>query len=326
MVSEKTPDSAPSRRRLLKLAVLSLVTLAATGAGIAPSGAQEAERGSVRSDERIIVSGASGQLGGLVVEELLARGVPAERLILVSRSPEALQRYADMGAATRYGDFTEPESLAAAFAGGTRMLLISISGSAPQRPQAHRNAIRAASEAGVRHVAYTSWIGISHGETEGLSVDHAATEDILRENGMAWTMLRNSIYANGLVQDAAAMLAAGRVEVPEKASRITYVTREDCAAAAAAVLVTSGHENRVYDITGPEVVGPREVAAAASAVTDLDIEVVTVPVSAGAPPPFGGPALEVVSGDVEDLTGREATSVRELLEAHRDELLAAARR
>src|SRR5690606_20893296 len=111
MVSEKTRNSAPPRRRLLKLAVLSLATMAATGAGIAPSRAQQAGRESDGSAERIIVSGASGQLGRLVVEELLARGVPAERLILVSRSPEALQRYANEGAAVRYGDFTEPASL-----------------------------------------------------------------------------------------------------------------------------------------------------------------------------------------------------------------------
>src|SRR5690606_7331259 len=77
-------------------------------------------------------------------------------------------------------------------------------------------------------------IGISHGETGGLAPDHAATEEILRGSGAAWTMLRNSIYMNGVVQEAAAMLAAGRVSVPANAARITYVTREDGAAAGAA--------------------------------------------------------------------------------------------
>ena len=106
-------------------------------------------------DERIIVSGASGQLGGLVVEELLARGVTPERLILVSRTPEQLQRYADMGAATRYGDFNEPESLPDAYAGGTRMLLISIN-TLGDRPRLHGNAVDAAVAAGVEHIVYTS--------------------------------------------------------------------------------------------------------------------------------------------------------------------------
>jgi NAD(P)H dehydrogenase (quinone) len=322
MVRNKAPTFIPLRRRLLQFAALSTFAM---GALHAPSRAQDSGSEPAGPAERIIVSGASGQLGGLVVEELLARGVPAERLILVSRTPEGLQPYAEMGAAVRYGDFTEPLSLPAAYAGGDRMLLISIGRTNLPRPQAQGNAIRAAVEAGVRHIAYTSWVGISHGETEGLSADHAATETILRDSGAAWTMLRNSIYADGVVQDAAAMIAAGRVVVPENADRITYVTREDCAAAAAAVLIAPGHENRAYDITGPAAVGPREIAAAASAVTGAAIDVVAAPASSDAQP-FGGPALAAVSSHVEELTGRPATSVRALLEAHREELMAAARR
>jgi NAD(P)H dehydrogenase (quinone) len=94
--------------------------------------------------ERIIVSGASGQLGALAVEELLARGVDPRDLILVSRTPEELAAYAQRGAATRFGDFTQPESLPAAYEGGTRLLLISISAGPDNRPQLHKNAIDAA--------------------------------------------------------------------------------------------------------------------------------------------------------------------------------------
>lgn len=270
---------------------------------------------------RIIVSGASGQLGGLVTEELLRLGVPAGRLILVSRTPDTLERYAALGAAARYGDFTEPESLPAAYAGGARMLLVSIGRSRLTRPEAHGNAIRAAVDAGVRQIAYTSWIGLSYDDAvNGPAPDHAATEQILRDSGAAWTMLRNSIYMNGVVADAAAMLAAGRVEVPENAGRITYITREDCAAIAAAVLATPGHDDKAYAVTGPEAAGPREIAAAASAVTGVAIDVVAAP--AGPPPPFGSGA-STVSADFETVVGRPPTSVRRLLEAHREELLAA---
>src|SRR5690606_18482833 len=122
-----------------------------------------------------------------------------------------------------------------------------------------------------------------------------ATEQILRDSGVAWTMLRNSIYMNGVTADAAGMLAAGRVTVPGNADRITYVTREDCAAAAAAVLATPGHENRAYAITGPEAVGPAEIAAAASAVTGTPIEVMAAP--DGPPSPFAGPGVGTVSPD-----------------------------
>ena len=139
--------------------------------------------------DRIIVSGASGQLGTLTVRALLARGVPADRLILVSRTPEKLQEFAKLGASTRYADFAKPESLPAAYAGGMRMLLISIGGGAGPRPQAHRRAIEAAIAAGVKQIAYTSWVGVSRGETTGLAADHYQTEQILKQSGVAWTML-----------------------------------------------------------------------------------------------------------------------------------------
>ena len=278
-------------------------------------------QGAAGGGEKIIVSGASGQLGGLVVEELLARGVPAANLILVSRTPEELEKYQQMGASARFGDFTKPESLPAAYAGGKRMLLISIGGGAGPRPAAHKHSIDAAVAAGVKHIAYTSYVAISHGDTEGLASDHFATEEILKESGVAWTFLRNSIYSNGLVRQAAQMLADGRVSVPPGENRIGYVTREDCAAAAAAVLATPGHENKIYDITGPELIGPREVAAAATAVTGTPIEVVTGDPNASAPRrPFGGPALAVTSNDVALLTGRPSTSVKALFEKHREAL------
>jgi NAD(P)H dehydrogenase (quinone) len=300
--------------------VLALAALAVAGVGN-PASAQGAD-----AADRIIVSGASGNLGGLTVDALLELGVPASRLILVSRTPQALAEYAAMGASTRFGDFTEPESLAAAYAGGKRMLLISIGGRglpAP-RPELHERAIDAARAAGVEHIAYTSWIGISRGETDGLAVDHKATEEMLEESGLAWTMLRNSLYMDGIVGQAADMIAAGRAVVPPNESPVGYVTRADCAAAAAAVLANPGHENRVYDVTGPELVGIADIAAAASAVTGRPIEVVQG--GPGTPPGFGGPPVSFTSTDVEEITGRRPTSVRQLLEANRGALLVASGR
>lgn len=266
-------------------------------------------------DEKIIVSGASGRLGALTVKALLEKGVPAKNLILVSRTPETLAEYAKLGAETRFGDFAKPESLPAAYAGGTRMLLISIGRSAGPRPDAHKRAIDAAKAAGVKQIAYTSWIGISRGETTGLAVDHAATEEILRNSGVAWTFLRNSIYMDGVVQQAAGMLRAGKATVPAGEVKLDFVTREDCAAAAVAVLTTPGHENKAYDISGPEMVGVREIAAAATAVTGKPIEVTpAAPAAQAAGTTTAIPAL----------TGRPATSVEMFLTANKDRLLAAA--
>jgi NAD(P)H dehydrogenase (quinone) len=273
------------------------------------------------SQDKIIISGASGQLGGLAVKELLARGVPAKNLILVSRTPETLAEYAKMGAATRFGDFAKPESLPAAYAGGTKMLLISIGGGAGPRPEAHKRAIDAAVAAGVKHIAYTSYVAISSGDTAGLSSDHYQTEEILKKSGAKWTMLRNSIYMDAQVQAAAKMVAEGRATLPATENKVGYVTREDCAAAAAVVLSKPGHENKAYDITGPELIGVRELAAAVTAVTGKKIEL--APADPNAPAPrrgFGGPSLAVTSKHVAEITGRPAQSLRMLLEANKDKL------
>jgi NAD(P)H dehydrogenase (quinone) len=309
--------AAALSRRLLFAAALSAVAIVGTAAPFRSVLAQAAASG-----DRIIVSGASGNLGGLTVEALLARGVPASRLILVSRTPEQLAKYGELGASLRFGDFTQPASLPAAYAGGKRMLLISVGGTQTESAaELLGRAIDAAKAAGVEHIAYTSYIGITRGDLEGRAADHQETEDLLQASGLAWTMLRNSIYMDNLVRQAAPMVASGRAVIPPDESPIGYVTRADCAAAAAAVLSTPGHENKAYDITGPELLGVREIAAAASAVTGKPIEVVQG--GAETRPGFGRPAMAFTTTDVLDLTGRPPTSVRELFQANRDALLAA---
>jgi NAD(P)H dehydrogenase (quinone) len=270
--------------------------------------------------ERIIVSGASGNLGGLTVDELLARGVPASSLILVSRTPEELKKYADQGASVRFGDFTQPESLPAAYAGGTRMLLISVGASGGvTAPVLLKRAIDAAKAAGVKHIAYTSYVGITRGDMAGRAADHASTEVALKQSGLQWTMLRNSIYMHGLIGQAQRMVADGRAVVPPNESPIGYVTREDCARAAAAVLATAGHEGKAYDITGSELIGVRQTAAAASAVTGKPITVVQGGSETRAG--FGRPEMAFTTTHFEQLTGRRPTTLRQLFQANKATLL-----
>lgn len=302
-----------SRRQLLRNAALlgTLGVLAPFGVG---PYAQSA------SDDKIIVSGASGNLGGLTVKELLERGVPASRLILVSRTTDELEEYARQGASVRFGDFTKPESLAAAYAGGKRMLLISVGGTQTESAsELLGRAIDAAKAAGVTHIAYTSYVGLTRGDVQGRAADHQQTEELLKASGLSWTMLRNSIYMDGLLGQAARMIADGRAEIPPNESKIGYVTRADCAAAAAAVLSTPGHENKVYDITGPALLGVRETATTATAVTGKPIEVVQG--GADARPGFGRPAMSFTTSHFKDLTGREPTSVRAFFEANEQALL-----
>jgi NAD(P)H dehydrogenase (quinone) len=295
--------------------------------------------------DKIIVSGASGQLGSLVIDELIARKVEPENLILVSRTPdtEHLQGYAARGASVRFGDFNEPESLDAAYRGGTRMLLISINGGGGNRSELHKVAIDAAARAGVKQIAYTSYVNADRNEESAIAVDHRRTERFLQESGVAWTMLRNQIYANGLVDQAVQIVRDGRYVTHTPDARVAYVMRADCAAAAAAVLATPGHENKAYNITGPDAIGPRELVALASEISGKPVELIVLSeaeyraqLAASATPQsaidgtisfaaeLDSPYLREPSTAVAALTGRPATSVRALLMRNRERLRAAA--
>ena len=195
----------------------------------------------------LIITGASGQLGRRTAELLLKSRGPDD-LVLVTRNAAAL---VDLAVEVRFGDFDDPDSLSAAFAGGDRMLLISTT-DLDRRFEQHGAAIRAAAGAGVRHVVYTSVLSPAPPNPAVVAPSHHATEQALEESGLAWTILRNSLYAEYQAPEAAAAIAAGRLAHNRGDGRVAYVSREDCAAAAAAVLAGSGHEGRAYDVTGPD--------------------------------------------------------------------------
>jgi len=201
----------------------------------------------------IIVSGASGQFGRAAAERLIRRAPPSE-LILTTRSPEKLADLAAAGAQVRFADFDDPASLETAFAGGDRMLLISTA-RAGSRLQQHRNAIEAAKAAGVRHVAYTSFINARKpGNPSFECFDHRDTEILLEQSGLAWTHLRDSHYAEAVAQIIAPIaIMAGRLPTSAHDGGEAFVSREDCVDSAVAVLTTPGHENKAYDLTGPEM-------------------------------------------------------------------------
>lgn len=303
---------------------------------------------------KIAITGASGPFGSGVVEGLLARGIDPKNLILVSRQPSKLAALADLGATTRAGDFDDRAGLAEALQGAEKMLMISTN-RVGQRESQHNNAVEAAKAAGVRHVTYTSFIG-TPGNASLAVHDHRYTEQLLRASGMAWTFLRNSQYAEAM-RDAGgpAAIRSGMWISSSGTGRIAMVAREDCIAAGAAVMASSGHEGQTYDITGPELISYRQLAALFAELSGRPIvyravdeeglyaffDSLGVPrtarddhvvdgfgwcsqdmVSFEAAIRDGG--FEVLSDHVEQLTGRQPLSVRDFMYRHKADVLAAA--
>jgi len=208
--------------------------------------------------KRLVITGASGQLGRRAAEITLA-GCEPGRLILVTRRPDALADLAARGAEVRFADFDRPASLRAALAGGERMLLISTTDLAHRNEQ-HRAAIDAAVAAGVEHIVYTSVLRPEPSNPALVVPSHAFTEQALAASRLEWTLLRNSLYADYQVPEALGAIAARSFVHNRGAGRVAYVAREDCAAVAAAVLVADGHARAVYDVTGPHAYDAIELA------------------------------------------------------------------
>jgi NAD(P)H dehydrogenase (quinone) len=283
-----------------------------------------------------VITGASGHLGRRVVELLLdEHGIAPSDLILVTRSPDRLIDFAERGAQVRAGDFDDPEGLPAAFAGGERMLLISAD-QIGQRIRQHTNAVDAARAAGITHIAYTSFVNTDVDDNPAaIAPEHRATEEAIRAAGLIFTFLRNSIYAEVQTGDAAAALATGRLVTNAGEGRAAYVSRDDCAAVAAAVLADpSAHENATYDVTGPDLLDARALAALYAEIGGKPVEPLLVDDAtftqglvehAGMPQPvaeayatFGAAIraglLGVRTDVVERLTGRAPRTQREVLE------------
>jgi NAD(P)H dehydrogenase (quinone) len=285
----------------------------------------------------IAITGAAGHLGRLTAQLVLDR-IPADELVLVTRHPDELADLVAAGATVRHADFDEPDELPEAFRGVDRLLLISTD-VLGNRVAQHTAAIDAAAAAGVGHVLYTSGLNAGSALPLVVSHDHGATEQAIRDRGLRWTALRNGLYAEFQVAAAARAFASGHLVHNNGDGATAYVSREDCAAAAAAALTGDGHEDRVYDITGPELVTQAQLAALVSEITGRRVDAVAIdddeatrnltavglPADAAMAYASFGTAiregvLEVVSSHVEDLTGRRPRSLRDVLEAHRSEI------
>jgi NAD(P)H dehydrogenase (quinone) len=272
----------------------------------------------------IVVTGATGKLGRLVVESLLRLGVPADQIVAAGRNVEKIKDLADRGVPVRHIDFDQPATLDAAFQGATKLLLVSGNELGRRVPQ-HRNAIDAAKAAGVRLVAYTS-APKADSSSLLLAAEHKATEEVLRASGVPFVLLRNSWYFEVYTDQLPTTVQNGAILGSAGEGRVSGAARADYAEAAAAVLAGDGHEDAVYELGGDASFTLTELAEEITRQTGTEVTYRDLPVEAyqQALVGFGLPEavatvyadvdrgiaageLHVTTGDLSRLIGRPTT-------------------
>ena len=225
----------------------------------------------------IAITGATGQLGRLVVEQLLAV-TPASEIVAAVRSPEKASELSRKGVQVRQADFDQPATLASALQGVDKLLLVS-SNAMGKREAQHEAVIAAAKKAGVKLIAYTS---ILHADTTsiGLAGEHLATEKALRASGIPFVLLRNGWYLENYTAQLGPVLEHGALTGASRDGRIAAAARADYAAAAVKVLTTPGHENKVYELAGDESFSKADLAAEVARAAGKPVVYNDVPASA----------------------------------------------
>jgi len=283
----------------------------------------------------IVVTGGTGKLGRAIVEQLLKR-TPATSLGVSTRDPEQARAFITAGVRVRKAGYDDPEAMRRAFEGATQVLLISSNAAAfGKDPIAHHeNAIAAARAAGVKRIVYTSQISASPTSAFAPGLDHAKTEALLRDAGLAFTSLRNGFYASHALGVIANALERGELVAPEDGP-YSWVAHADLAEAAAAVLLDEGRfDGPTPPLTGSEAIDFAGLAALATElggrtirrVVVSDDEYVARMTAAGMPAGAARFALGMfaaarrgefaaVDPTLERLVGHRPVTLRALLEA-----------
>ncbi|QHW29381.1 SDR family oxidoreductase [Paenibacillus rhizovicinus] len=276
---------------------------------------------------KILVTGATGKLGSLVVETLLET-VPAKDLAVSVRNPEKAESLRARGIDVRLGDFEQPDTLDKAFAGIDRLLIVSTDGDNETRTRQHTAAVAAAKRANVGFIAYTSLVNASE-NTIFLAPVHRATEEAIRNSGIPYSLLRNNWYLENETSSIQAVLGGAPWLTSAESGKVGWAARRDYAQAAAAVLAGVGHENSVYELSG-KLVTQEELASVladvlgrevpvqqvddetyASIMSSVGVPEPVVPILVGIQSAIRDGALEVESNDLKKLLGRPATSLEE---------------
>ncbi|ESZ07070.1 SDR family oxidoreductase [Mesorhizobium sp. M1060] len=287
----------------------------------------------------LLVTGASGQLGRGVINHLLdTLKISANRIIATTRTPANLADLAARGVVVRAADFNDPQSLAEAFAGADRALVISTNELEVQgkRREQQLAAVTAAKQAGVGHLLYTSMPNPEPGSPVVFAPDHYDTEQAIKASGIPYTIFRNGWYNENLFMALPQVLASGQWYTSAGDGAISYGTRDDFAAAIAAGLASDSSESATYTLTGPSAYTAAQVAALVTEVTSKPIQVIQLSdealtegmKSAGLPEPFAkvlvsfdaaarAGDLGMVTDAVEKLSGRKSVPLKQFLETNK---------
>lgn len=275
---------------------------------------------------RIAVTGATGHLGGLVIDQLEARGVAVSDIVAIVRNEEKAQKLASRGISVAVASYEDKQALTDALSGVDRLVFVSAS-EVGKRIEQHANIVDAASAAGVSFIAYTSLLNLDDSELF-LAPEHVATEKMLANSGIAHANLRNGWYWENYASALETGAALGKFFSAAGEAKVSGAARKDYAEAAAVVVTTEGHAGKTYELAGAPALTYPEIAAQVGEVLGKDVVYVNLTVEdyekslvdaglpadfaaglAGADPVIEKGALFSESTDLQDLIGRSSSSV-----------------
>lgn len=279
----------------------------------------------------ILVTGATGHLGSAVVSQLL-KNTAGSKIAVFARDENKAKPLKEKGIQVRKGTYDDIPSLDLAMQGIEKLLLISSNGQT--RLQHHKNVLAAAKKAGVKHIIYTGILmkNIETAAIRPFMEDLTKTEDYIRESGLTFTVLRNTLYAGGNPLYAGEKIFETGINLPSGDGKAPFALRREMGEATANALLQNGHENKTYEITGSELYSFQDVARELSALSGTtvkytDVDLTTFPAMLKE---FGLPEIvvrlvtgfatdiknhqfEIVTNHLEKLLGRKPASLKESL-------------
>lgn len=284
--------------------------------------------------EKILITGATGLLGSSTIKYLLNKGVEAKNIYALVRDTKKAENLVEKGINLKIGNYDDYPSLVEAFKEIDKLFFVSGS-EIPKRVAQHENIVKAAKEAKVKHIIYTSFQRKNETETSPIvtvAEAHLKTEDLLKNSGINYTIMKNNLYMDIIPMFIGNVLETGTIYQPAADGKVAFVLRDDIAEVAANILTTTGHKNKEYDITANEAYSYNDIAVMISEITGKTINYISPSVEeytkiltdAGVPNEIIGMTvgfslaqaqteLDQTANIFENLLGRKPVSLQEYL-------------